>query len=125
MMYLLSAIYQGIRNRRPSGTPYFNFRLGLTSVFWLHFFQFAAVIRYYFHKSLIPGSNVVFVVCLLSLSALAIFLLGIFIPKEVLEESKLDKHIASRANLLFFLYMVLNIFILAFLLAALNPRFKG
>ncbi len=124
-MYIIAAIYQGIRNRRPSGTPYFNLRFGLTSILALHLFQFAAVLRYYFHQSLIPVSSIAFLVCLIGFSSLSVYLLGILIPQDTLEGYDISKQTAKRANLIFFLYAVVNILILAFLLAAMNPQFKN
>lgn len=116
MLHFFAGVYRSIKNRRPNGTPYFNLRMGIVGIMFLHYFQLAVLMRKYYDVNLIVASQTTFVLTLLSVSTPLMYLLTLIMPLEVLLNIEVSEIHVNRYNLLFFLYFFLNVLILGYLM---------
>ena len=87
IQYFLAGIYQGIKNNRPDGTPYFNMRLLIIFALFLHYVELAIILRRQFMISILPHSKTWFLISVLSIATFLMYLLSIIIPLELIQES--------------------------------------
>jgi hypothetical protein len=121
MNHFLAAVYQGIKLKRPDGTPYFNLRLGITAILLIHYAQVSVLAKFYFNIRLIPSSQLVFVFCLVAVGVLFMYLLKIIVPLDVLTKIEISRKIVKRCYVIFFFYFIFNIFLMGYLLLITRP----
>jgi hypothetical protein len=118
--YVFAAIYQGIKNRRPGGTPYFNLRLLITFIVFLHIVHIQLGLKILFDIELYLNRNL-FIFCFLLFGALSLFALNYIIPEEQLQNIAIEKSDINKMNWYSGLYFIACIILMVVLLVNLPP----
>jgi hypothetical protein len=114
--YFFASVYQSIKSRRPSGTPYFNLSLGITGILLLNIVDLLLILKIWLHINLITETKSTFITCFISLAILIIFLIRMIMPFDELNDIDVDQSDIKRNNFLFFLYGMLSVALMVILL---------
>jgi len=114
--YFLAAVYQGIKKRRPEGTPYFNICFGITGILLLNLFGVFVAFRTLFHIDLLTESKNVLITCSLIFASIVFFVVRMIIPFEKIDSIEVDIKDIKRNRVFFLLYCFLSLFIVLILL---------
>ena len=118
--YFLAGVYQGIKKKRPDGTPYFNLRVGIAFLCFLHYMEIGIVIKKCFGVDIITSSKEEFLTLFLIGATTIYFLITLIIPLSDLQEIEVDEKDVKRSYYGFFIYFFLNVPLLGCLIFTLQ-----
>jgi len=105
MKYMLTGLYLAIKDRRPSGTPYFNMRLFVTLCLELNLLVILLLLEKV-NVFIIPEDKISFVSSVVILTIIIMFILSKIIPEAELINYHIEKRKYKRINLIFFMYFL-------------------
>jgi hypothetical protein len=108
IQYFFASVYQGIKKRRPDGTPYFNLGLGVAGTLLLNIFDALLILKIWFHTNLISDSKNTFIVSFLSLAVLIIFLFRTIIPIDTIRDIEVEPRDVKWMGFFFISYYMLS-----------------
>ena len=113
--YFCAALYQKLRDKKPDGIPYFNFRMGLITLLLFTYAEIAIELKAYNGTMLFPDSFPVVLLIYGPIAYIIFYIITLIFPREKLEDINITNKAKNLCYYIFFSYLYFSIGIIIYL----------